>query len=84
MQFTTDTVTVTSVQPMTVTVTLETADDYRWFYHLMNFQAKEIVNGYIESRLGDFDSRFKSFEVPDKKALFQAIKAAMAEQGITA
>lgn len=82
MQFTTNT--VTSVQPMTVTVTLETADDYRWFYHLMNFQAREIAVGYNESRIGDFDSRFKSFEVPDKKALFKAVKAAMAEQGITA
>ena len=82
MQFTTNTVTL--VQPMTVTVTLETADDYRWFYHLMNFQNKEIQAGYSASSKGSFDSRFTDFALPDKKALFKAVKATMVEQGISA
>ena len=68
-------VAVPTVQPFNVTLTLENADEIRWFYHLMNFQAKEIEQGYNASSKGSFDERFEDFDTPDKKELFRAIKA---------
>jgi hypothetical protein len=84
MQFATETTAVQNVVPMTITITLETADDYRWFYHLMNFKNKEIETAYDNSSIGVFGDRFQEFQVPDKKPLFKAVKAAMAEQNIGA
>lgn len=69
-------------QPLTVEVTMENPDDLRWFYHLMNFQSKEIRAGYSASSKGDFDSRFVPFDTPDKKPLFQAVKAHAAEYNV--
>ena len=76
-------VAVPTVQPFNVTLTLENADEIRWFYHLMNFQAKEIEQGYNASSKGSFDSRFMDFETPDKKDLFRAIKAHAADNAVS-
>lgn len=84
MQYATDAVNPTpTVQPFNVSITLETADDVRWFYHLMNFQLKEIMNAYDGASKGDFDDRFQGFDVPDKKALFKAIKQHAADNNVT-
>lgn len=82
MQFTTETATPTGVQPLSVNITLENADDVRWFYHLMNAQAKEIQAGYAASSKGGFAGRFQPFAVPDKKALFKAVKAHAATNNV--
>ena len=83
MQFTTETATPTGIAPMTVSLTLKTADDVRWFYHLMNFQNKEIAAGYNASSKGSFRDRFQDFQLPDKKALFKAVKAHAANNNVT-
>ena len=75
-------VAVPTVQPFNVTLTLENADEIRWFYHLMNFQAKEIQEGYNASSKGSFDERFKRLDIPDKKELFRAIKAHAADNAV--
>ncbi|RDE25156.1 hypothetical protein DV711_06260 [Motiliproteus coralliicola] len=80
---TTETTPPVTFRPISLNITLESPDDVRWFYHLMNFQAKEIKAGYSASSKGSFDSRFQQFDLPDKKPLFKAIKAAAADQGIT-
>lgn len=71
-----------SFTPMSVNVTLENADDVRWFYHLMNFQKKEIVAGYNASSKGGFNDRFQDFDTPDKKAVFRAVKEHAAQNGV--
>lgn len=70
-------------QPVTVQITLSSEDDLRWFYHLMNFQGKEIKAAYGQSSIGAFDQRFREFQVPDKRALFRAIKEEASRQNVT-
>jgi hypothetical protein len=74
MQYSIDPANQDVIRPMTVSITLETPDDVRWFYHLMNFQEKEIRAGYAASSKGSFDERFVPFTAPDKKELFKAVK----------
>lgn len=83
MRATTESTAPAGVQPLSVTITLENADDVRWFYHLMNFQEKEIVTGYNASSKGGFHDRFQSFATPDKKAVFRAVKAHAADNNVT-
>jgi len=72
-----------SQQPFTITFTLETPDDFRYFYHLMNFQMKEIKAAYSESTIGSFEDRFHDFAMPDKSVLFKQVKEEMKKRGIS-
>lgn len=82
MQLETPNATITGFQPVSITLTIENADELRWLYHVANQQAEEMVKGYVGNNKGDFETRFVPFTAPAKRDLLHFVRSVANDQDV--